>query len=162
MTGVDGPNWSMPDEASLDWDFVYTPRWLRNACFAVAALVIVIHLVFGLLLNISYTGVGVGWSDKIGLIAVGLVIAGVVLLPTRARLRVGPSGVGVRNLVSERVWGWDQVRGVEYPEKGYWAQLLLPQDEHVPVMAIGARDGERAVAAMERVRELQGQYAPEA
>ena len=160
MTSADGPNWSMPDEKALDWDFVYTPRWLRNVCWAVAAVVIAIHLVFGLLLNISYTGVGVGWSDKIGLIAVGLDIAAVCLLPTRARLRVGPAGVGVRNLVSERVWGWDQVHGVEYPEKGAWAQLLLPHDEHVPVMAIGARDGERAVAAMEKCRELQGTYAP--
>ncbi|MFC3244798.1 PH domain-containing protein [Gordonia humi] len=55
---------------------------------------------------------------------------------------------------------WTEVQGLEYPEKGYWAQLLLPYDEHVPVMAVGARDGERAVEAMTAFRDLQGRYAP--
>nr|WP_183373119.1 PH domain-containing protein [Gordonia humi] len=150
----------MPAESALEWDLVYTPRWLRRACYWAAGVVIAIHLIFGLLLGISYTGVGVGWSDKVGLIAVGVIIACVCLLPTRARLRVGPSGVGVRNLVSERVFPWTEVQGLEYPEKGYWAQLLLPYDEHVPVMAVGARDGERAVEAMTAFRDLQGRYAP--
>ncbi|MCF8569777.1 PH domain-containing protein [Gordonia sp. HY002] len=142
------------------WVLVYTPRWIRRVAYWVAGVVIAIHLTFGLLLDISYTGVGVGWSDKIGLIAVGFVIAGAVLLLTRSRLCVGPEGVGVRNLVGERVWGWDEVQGLEYPEKGWSAHLLLPYDEHVPVMAVQARDGERAIDAMTRFRELQGEYAP--
>ncbi|MCF8610681.1 PH domain-containing protein [Gordonia sp. HY285] len=150
-----------PDSTPADqWDLVYTPRWIRRAAFWAAGVVIAIHLTFGLLLDISYTGVGVGWSDKIGLIAVGFVIAGVCLMPTRARLRVGPAGVGVRNLVGERLWEWDEVQGLEYPEKGWSAHLLLPYDEHIPVLAVQARDAERAIDAMTRFRELQGEYAP--
>ncbi|GEE02736.1 hypothetical protein nbrc107696_31820 [Gordonia spumicola] len=144
------------------WEYTYEPRWLRRAGLWAAGVVIAIHLVFGLLLNISYTGVGVGWSDKLGLIAVGFVIAAAVLLVFRTRLRVGPDGVGVRNLVGERVFTWDVVRGLEYPDKGFSARLLLPSDEHVPVLAVGSRDGDRAVDAMETFRELYTKYATQA
>lgn len=153
------PRQEHPNQESVGrWDLVYTPRWVHRAAYWAAGVVIAIHLTFGLLLDISYTGVGVGWSDKIGLIAVGFVIAAAILLLTRSRLRVGPDGVGVRNLVGERVWGWEQVQGLEYPEKGWSAHLLLPYDEHIPVLAVQARDGERAVDAMTRFRELHERY----
>ena len=81
-----------------------------------------------------------------------------VLLFTRARLRVGPAGVGVRNLVGERVFEWDRVQGMTYPDKGFSARLLLPADEHVPVLAVQAWDSDRAVAAMTAFRELEERY----
>ena len=143
---------------SAEWEYVYTPKAIKGIAYTVAAVIIVIHLVFGLLLNVSYTGVNVGWPDKIALISVGVVLAGVVLLLTRSRMRVGPTGVGVRNLIGERVYGWDVVQGLGYPEKAQWARLLFPHDEHIPVMAVQARDGDRAVEAMRRFRELQDEY----
>jgi hypothetical protein len=148
-----------PSTGAEVWDYTYHPQWLRRTGLWVAGVVIAIHLVFGLLLDISYTGVGVEWSDKIGLIAIGLVIAGAVLLVFRTRLRVGPDGVGVRTLVGERVFTWDVVRGLEYPDKGFAARLLLPSDEHVPVLAVQSRDGDRAVDAMETFRELYTKYS---
>ena len=154
MTSVN-PVVESPDS---EWDYVYRPRWIRKAAWAAILVVMIIHVTFGLLLDVSYTGVSIGWWDKLGLVAMGLVISGAILYLTRYRLRVGPQGVGVRNLVSERVFGWDQVRGLEYPEKGASAKLLLPYDEHVPVLAVQARDGDAAVAAMQRFRELYAQY----
>ncbi|WP_235831565.1 PH domain-containing protein [Gordonia zhaorongruii] len=141
------------------WELVYTPRWLRLAAIWTVILIMAIHLTFGLLLDVSYTGVGIGWADKIGLIAVGAVISGAVLLVFRARLRVGPDGVAVRNLVSERLFDWDVVRGLEYPAKGFSAQLLLPDDEHIPVLAVQARDGDAAVAAMTEFRSLHAKHS---
>lgn len=147
-----------PDGAG--WDFVYEPRWMKIVARIVCVVVLAIHLTFGLLLDVSYTGVNVGWSDKIALIGVGVLICAVILYLTRARLRVGPQGVGVRNMVGERLFAWDQVVGMAYPEKGFSARLLFPGDEHVPVLAVQARDGDTAVAAMQRFRELHAKYAP--
>ncbi|MBM7369109.1 PH domain-containing protein [Gordonia hydrophobica] len=146
--------------ASGEWDYEYKPLWMKRAAWVAIAVVMIIHLTFGLLLDISYTGVNVGWSDKLSLIGVGVLISAVILYLTRARVRVGPRGVGVLNLVSERVFGWDEVLGLEYPEKGSWARLVFPNDEHIPVMAIQARDGDLAVAAMNRIREFGARYAP--
>lgn len=144
---------------SSDWDYVYKPRWMRRAAWVAIAIVMIIHVTFGLLLDVSYTGVNVEWSDKLSLIGVGVLISAVILYLTRARVRVGPRGIGVLNLVSERVFAWDEVLGLEYPEKGFCARLVFPGDEHIPVMAIQARDGDLAVAAMDRIRQAGAHYA---
>ncbi|GAC57311.1 hypothetical protein GOHSU_18_00660 [Gordonia hirsuta DSM 44140 = NBRC 16056] len=146
---------AIPDE---EWDLVYRPKAIITIVAVAIAIVIVIHLIFGLLLNISYTGVNIGWADKIALISIGLVISASLLLFTRSRLRVGSRGVEVRNLVTERCYEWDVVQGLAYPEKGPWARLLFAHDEHIPVMAVQARDGARAVEAMRRFRELHTRY----
>ena len=69
-----------------------------------AAIVVAIHVVFAILLDMDYTGVSIRWLDKASLILLGLIIAAVICLPTQARLRVGPRGVGVKNWTSERVF----------------------------------------------------------
>jgi hypothetical protein len=43
---------------------------------------------------------------------IGVVIGGSMMLLCRARLRVGAEGVGIRNLLGERVFDWSIVRGV--------------------------------------------------
>ncbi|NLG46172.1 PH domain-containing protein [Gordonia sp. (in: high G+C Gram-positive bacteria)] len=146
------------DAQADTWEFVYKPRWMRQAAWVAIAVVMVIHLTFGFLLDITYTGVNIDWWDKFSLIGVGVLICAVILFLTRSRVRVGPDGIGVLNLVSERVFTWDQMIGLEYPEKGFCARLLFPGDEHIPVMAIQARDGDAAVAAMSRIREYGQKY----
>lgn len=141
-----------------DWDLVYRPRAIVKIVIAVIAVVIAIHVTFGLLLTVSYTGVNVGWADQLSLIGIGVVISAALLLFTRSRLRVGPRGVGVRNLVSERLYEWDSVKGLSYPEKAQWGRLLFAYDEHIPVMAVQARDGAAAVAAMRSFRQLREKY----
>lgn len=152
----------MTAEEPTDWDMVYRPSAIVRIVIIAILIVLAIHLTFGLLLTISYTGVKIGWGDQIALIGIGVVICGSLLLFTRSRLRVGPEGVGVRNLVSERFYEWDAVKGLSYPEKAQWGRLDFAYDEHIPVMAVQARDGATAVAAMRRFRELQVQYAPAA
>lgn len=141
------------------WDYVYRPTAIRRIVAVAIVVVIAIHVTFGLLLTWRDTGVArVGWEDQLAIILIGVVISGVLLLFTRSRLRVGPQGIGVLNLVTERVYGWDAVIGMSYPEKAQWARLLFPHDEHIPVMAVQARDGDAAVTAMRAVRELRKQY----
>ena len=91
----------------------------------------------------------------------GLVIAGVVLLFARPRLRVGPAGLSVRNLLGDRLMRWHDVVGVSFPVGNRWARIDLPDDEYIPVMAIQAVDKDRAVDAMDTVRSLLARYRPD-
>ncbi|RPA20056.1 PH domain-containing protein [Gordonia sp. OPL2] len=132
---------------------------MPRMAFVAAIVVLAIHVIFGALLTISDTGVrNIGLSDQLAIGLIGVIITGAVLLFTRPRLRVGPAGVGVRNLIGERVFAWDRVQGMTYPDKGFSARLLLPEDEHVPVLAVQAWDSDRAVAAMTGFRELEERY----
>ncbi|GAB90233.1 hypothetical protein GORHZ_090_00120 [Gordonia rhizosphera NBRC 16068] len=142
----------------MGWDLEYRPRRMPRIAIAAAVVVLAIHITFAALLTISDTGVHVGGVDQIGLALIGLVEAGAILLFTRPRLRVGAAGVEVRNLVGDRLFSWDRVAGLAYPEKGFSARLLLPDDEHVPVLAVQAWDADRAVAAMSSFRELDERY----
>jgi hypothetical protein len=91
----------------------------------------------------------------------GVVIACAVLLFARPRMRIGASGLAVRNLLGYRLIPWSDVVGVTFPRGARWARVDLPDDEYVPVMAIQAVDKERAVDAMDRVRGLLDRYRPD-
>ncbi|MGV9711192.1 PH domain-containing protein [Gordonia sp. NPDC003424] len=149
----------MSTATDVQWDLEYRPRRLRRLAVAVAVVIIAIHITFGALLTIADTGPkNIGLDDQLAIALIGTLEAGAVLLLTRARLRAGAAGVAVRNLGSDRLFTWDRVEGLAYPEKGWSAWLLLPADEHIPVVAVQAWDGDRAVSAMTRFRELEQRY----
>lgn len=134
---------------------VVRPHKVRQVVIPVAALLVVIFVVLAVTLNGASTGVHLGISDKVSLALVGVILAGAVLLPARSRVRADADGVEVRNLLFGRVVPWRDIRGVGFPDGAPWARLELPQDEYVPVVAIQAMDGERAVTA---IRELRAWY----
>jgi len=145
--------------SSPEWDLVYRPRKLPRYAIAAAVVVLAIHITFGLLLTVEDVGVrNLGGSDQAAIIGIGVLFAAAILLLTRPRLRVGPQGVEVRNLVPTRMFGWDEILGLTYPESGFGAWLLFPSDEHITVLAVQAGDGQRAVEAMARFRELEERY----
>ncbi|MBD0861498.1 PH domain-containing protein [Gordonia sp. zg691] len=142
-----------------EWDLVHRPRNLPRWAIAAAVVVLAIHIVFGLLLTIDDVGVrNLGGSDQVAIILIGVLVSGAILLLTRPRLRVGAQGVEVRNLATTRLFEWDRVLGLTYPEKGFGAWLLFPADEHITVLAIQAGDGQRAIDAMSRFREIEERY----
>ncbi|BBX44457.1 hypothetical protein GCM10009641_54370 [Mycobacterium cookii] len=91
----------------------------------------------------------------------GVVLAGLVLLFARPRLRVGPAGLSVRNVLGDRLVPWADVVDVSFPAGARWARIDLPDDEYIPLMAIQAVDKERAVDAMDTVRNLLSRYRPD-
>lgn len=97
-------------------------------------------------------------ADQVAMAVLGLVLAGLVLLFARPRLRVGPAGLSVRNLLGYRMVPWSEVVGVSFPAGARWARIDLPDDEYIPLMAIQAVDKDRAVDAMETVRTLMARY----
>jgi PH (Pleckstrin Homology) domain-containing protein len=76
-------------------------------------------------------------------------------------LRVGAAGISVRNLFGDKLIPWTDVVDVSFPLGARWARVDLPDDEYIPAMAIQAVDKERAVEAMDSVRDLLVRYRPD-
>ena len=83
------------------WDTELRPHWTPLFAYGAAFLIAVAHIAVGLLLKMSSSGVIFQTADQVAMAALGLVIAGVVLLFARPRLRVGASGLSVRNLLGD-------------------------------------------------------------
>ncbi len=136
------------------------PRKITILASIAAGLAITAMVVIGLLLRNTNEGVEFRTTDQVGLIGVGLVLGGVIMTAARPRLRVDRSGLWIRNVLGEQLIPWPLVVRVAYPQGAPWAQVLMPDDEIKPLMAIQAMDRGRAVAALEKVRELQATYGP--
>ncbi|MDT5022904.1 MAG: hypothetical protein QOI33_3428 [Mycobacterium sp.] len=143
------------------WDAQLRPRLTPYIAYAVAVVLVVAHLVIGLLLKIGSTGVIFQTSDQIAMAVLGVILAGLALLFTRPRLRVGAAGLSVRNVLGDRLVLWNDIVGVSFPVGARWARIDLPDDEYVPLLAIQSVDKDRAVAAMDTVRSLLARYRPD-
>lgn len=140
---------------------VIRPHKVRLIVIPVAVALVVIFTVVGLLLKSGSTGVQFGLEDKVSLIAIGIVLACATLVFIRPRAVADDEGVSVRNALFGQKVPWSIIRAVSFPDGAPWARLELPADEYVPVVAIQAMDGERAVAAIRELRALHRKYAPE-
>jgi hypothetical protein len=143
------------------WDVELRPHLTPIFAYAAAFLIAATHIAVGFLLRASASGVIFQPADQVAMAILGLVIAGAVLLFARPRLRIGPAGLAVRNVLWDRVVPWSEVVDVSFPPGGRWARIDLPDDEYVPVMAIQAVDKNRAVDAMDTVRSLLARYRPD-
>jgi Bacterial PH domain len=140
------------------WDVEIRPYLTPYFAYAAAVLILAAHITVGALLKIGSTGVIFQTADQVAIALLGVVIAAVVLLFARPRLRVGADGVAVRNLLTYRFIPWTDVVDVSFPRGARWARVDLPDDEYVPVLAIQAVDKDRAVDAMDQVRSLLERY----
>jgi hypothetical protein len=134
--------------------FQSRPRKVRVLAGIGAAVLLAVFTVVAVLLKQSSTGVYFYTSDQVAMIGLGVLMAMGALLFARPRVRATRSGVEVRNMVGTRAYPWDLVEQVSFPDGSAWARLEMPDDEYVPVLAIQAIDGERAVAAMRELRRL--------
>ncbi|WP_370329613.1 PH domain-containing protein [Mycolicibacterium hippocampi] len=143
------------------WDVQVKPHLTPIFAYGAALVILAAHVVVGVLLKASSTGVIFRTADQVAIAMVGAVIAAFVCLFARPRLRIGPSGVAVRNLFGYKLFPWSEVRGVSFHPGARWARLDLPDDEYMAVMAIQAVDKRRAVESMERVRTALRRYQPD-
>lgn len=141
-----------------DWDVEIRPHLTPYFAYGAAALILAAHVAVGALLKVQSTGVIFQTADQVAIALLGVVIAGVVLLFARPRLRVGAAGVAVRNLLTYKLIPWSDVVDISFHPGARWARVDLPDDEYVPVLAIQAVDKERAVDAMDSVRGLLERY----
>jgi hypothetical protein len=141
------------------WDLEIRPHLTPYFAYGAALVFVAAGVVLGLLLKMRSSGVIFQTADQIAFALLGVVMAGLVLLFARPRLRIGAQGVAVRNLLGYKLIPWSDVVGVSFPRGARWARVDLPDDEYVPVMAIQAVDKNRAVDAMDRVRDLLVRYS---
>lgn len=146
--------------AAGGWDLQVKPFLTPYFAYGAAFLIAAAHIAVGFLLKIRSSGVIFQTADQVAMGLLGVIIGCLVLLFARPRLRVGSDGVAVRNLLAYRLIPWSEVVGVSFPKGARWARVDLPDDEYIPIMAIQAVDKERAVDAMDEVRELLARYQP--
>ena len=148
----------MRGPADGPWDAVFAPRRTPIYSWIVAVLITAVGMVIAALLRIESTGPILRFADQVAMASLAVLLACGVLLLTRPRLKVGPAGLAVRNVLGYRLIGWDEVVDVSFPPGKRWARVDLPYNEYQPVLAIASNDGDRAVAAMRAVRELMERY----
>ncbi|GCE38332.1 PH domain-containing protein [Rhodococcus sp. USK10] len=142
-----------------EWTLVAKPRKSRRYAIGVAVLLVVVHVTFAILLRGDSTGVYFRLADQLAFAGIGCLLAAGVLLLTRPRVRIGPRGIAVRNVLGERIVDWDLYEGLSFPDGAAWARIELPDDEYLAVMAIQSNDREYAVDAVDRFRALASEYA---
>jgi Bacterial PH domain len=146
--------------APVDADTVVVrPRTTTLVAWVCAVVVFVLFVVVAVVLRTADTGVFFRLADQIAMAAIGALIAGGVLLLARPRVRANAEGIEVRNVLVTRTLPWDVVERIAFPDGASWARLELIGDDYLPVMAIQAVDGQRAVDGIRRVRALHAAAA---
>jgi hypothetical protein len=140
------------------WELQVRPHLTPYFAYGAAILILAAQVVVGVLLKAKSTGVVFQTADQVAMAGLGVLIAGAVLLFARPRLRAGKAGLAVRNMLGEKLIAWPDVVSVSFPAGARWARVDLADDEYIPLMAIQAVDKERAVAAMDALRELVARY----
>ncbi|MDT7706226.1 MAG: hypothetical protein QOG20_1833 [Pseudonocardiales bacterium] len=133
---------------------VVRPRKAVIASWIGSVVIVVLFVVIALVLRNTATGVFFRFADQVALVLMGLFIAGGVLLLARPRVVADAEGLEVRNFLLSRYYSWEVVEHIAFPDGASWARLDLPDDEYMPVLAIQAVDGTRAVDGIRRVRAL--------
>ncbi len=147
--------------STSDWDVVVRPRVTPYVAYAAAFVVAASGIAVGFLLKIRYTGATLQTADQVAMGGLGVILAAAILLLATPRLRIGPAGLGVRNILLERVIPWKDVVGVSFPPGGRWARVDLADYEYAAVLAIQSVDGERAVRSMDTLRAQLAKYRPD-
>jgi hypothetical protein len=139
------------------WDAEFSPHRMSLIAYAVAALIAVVGVVIAVINN-EASGAYLRPADQVAMGGIALLLAASVLLLTRPRLKVGPAGLAVRNILEYRVIPWADVVDFSFPPGRRWARVDLAAHEYQPVAAVQLIDRERAVAAMDTVRDLMDRY----
>jgi hypothetical protein len=93
-------------------------------------------------------------ADRLGLVLVGLLIAGVLHLLGRCRVTADEKGITVVNLAKVHTFEWAQVLRINMGVGESWPTLDLADGSSLGAMGIQAADGERARLAVAQLRSL--------
>lgn len=129
----------------------WRPVRLRRVCFGAAAVVLIVVTVVAATLPVGGPA-GFGRADQVAMFVLGVVIAAVVLLFTRPRLRVDAGGLHVRNIVGSHHVPWRAVVAVRYDVGAPWACLELAHDELLALHALQSADRARTYGAVLELR----------
>lgn len=133
---------------------VVRPRKLTIVCWVLAVGVVLAFVAVAVALGRTEGDAGFRLPDQVAMVGLGVLMAGAVLLFTRARVVADDTGVRVRNGLGETALPWQVVAGVRFDDGEPWATLDLQDDDTVALLAVQANDGARAVDAVVELRRL--------
>jgi hypothetical protein len=137
------------------------PVVLARVGYASAAVVLAVFIVVAVFMRSDNAGAHFVENDQIATVLIGVVLAGMCLMPTRPRMRADMSGVRLRSFLGGwRFVPWDLIVRVEFPSKVRFARLVLPGEETFAIYAIARVDKARAVRSMRALRELFATVRP--
>lgn len=102
-------------ESTTEWDVVLRPRLIPIVAYIAAFIVATAGITVGIFSTIKFTGAYIQPADQFAMGLLGIVLGAAILLLAMPRVRIGPAGIGVRNLLVERVVPWDEVVDVSFP-----------------------------------------------
>ncbi|MCW2494943.1 PH domain-containing protein [Jatrophihabitans sp.] len=146
-------------------DEVVTARPIRSSKIAwtASAVVLVAFIVTALVMKHANAGASFDDKDQFGTVVIGIVLAGLLIMPTRPRLVADRDGLRLRAFLGGwRTVPWELVVRVDFPSKLRFARIVLPGEEALAIYAVQRLDKESSVATMAALRSLWSQTHPQA
>lgn len=151
----------MEEQAVIELVVIARPVRSARIAWAASAIVLVAFTVTAFVMKHFNAGASFNDADQWGTFVVGLVLAGLLLMPTRPRLYADREGVRLRAFLGGwRTIPWELIVRVDFPSKLRFARVVLPGEEALAIYAVQRLDKERAVATMAQLRELFAQTHP--
>ena len=138
-------------------DLVVTARPIRSAriAWAASAFVFAAFTVIALVMKHYTAGADFNDADQWGTFVIGVILAGLLIMPTRPRLHADAEAVRLRAFLGGwRTVPWELIVRVDFPSKLRFARIVLPGEEALAIYAVQRMDTESAVATMTKLREL--------
>ena len=131
------------------------PVVMARIAWAASACVLIAFVVTALVMKHANAGADFDTKDQFGTVGVGIVLAGLLIMPTRPRLRADADAVRLRSFLGGwRVVPWDVIVRIDFPSNLRFARVVLPGDEALAIYAVQRLDKDRAVAVMAQLRTL--------
>jgi Bacterial PH domain len=127
----------------------WRPRRARIIPYVLAVVVVAGMVVLAVAMPSNW-----GLGDRIGLVFVGLAIAGVLHMLARSRVTAEDRGLTVVNGLRTHEFEWAEVLGVSMAEGAPWPTLDLADGSTIGAMGIQASDGDRARRAVAELATL--------
>jgi len=127
----------------------WRPYWPRIIPYVLAAVVVAGMVVLAVAMPSNWA-----LGDRIGLVVIGLMVAGVLHMLARSRVTADDRGLIVVNGLRTHEYEWAEVLGVSMGEGAPWPTLDLADGSTLPAMGIQASDGDRARRAVAELATL--------
>ncbi|MDN3358380.1 PH domain-containing protein [Actinomadura sp. DC4] len=127
----------------------WRPRRARIVPYVLAVIVVAGMVVLAVVMPSNWH-----LGDRIGLVVIGLIVAGILHMLARSRITADDRGVTVVNGLRTHEYEWAEVLGVSMTEGAPWPTLDLADGSTIPAMGIQASDGDRAFLAVAELAAL--------
>jgi Bacterial PH domain len=128
---------------------IWRPRRARIIPYVLAVVVVAGMVVIAVAMPSNWA-----LGDRIGLVVVALMVAGVLHILARSKVTADDRGLTIVNGLRTHEYEWAEILGVSMPEGAPWPTLDLADGSALPAMGIQASDGDRARLAVAELAAL--------